>query len=560
MDRPIIHRILKLALFALVVLLVLLPVVFLLLASIGLGPLGPKTNITLGNYLAVLEDPFFASSLVNSITFAALSSLVATGLGFVLAFINRATDAPLASVLRSVMVAMLAMPSFLESIGWTFLLSPRAGLVNVIYSRLVGAQEPLFNIYSFAGLVFAMGLNLTPVSFFLISPAFSLIDKTLIEMSTVFGGGLWRTIYRVYLPIVLPSIVSAYIYTFIIGLEAFDTPAIIGIPAGIYVLTTSIYKKMVSDIPPDYGGATAYAVFLAALASVALWSYRFVVAHAEKYGSLTGRAEVSPTLRLGRKLKFTITLIIMTYLVIHPISVVGVLILASLHSFWNPSVLFQNITLENFLLFLTYPLSWVAAINSALVALITCIVTVIGGLMVSYFCYRRPFKGSHTFALITSLPLAVPPMVLAIGVYWTALFSNVGIYGTVWALVYAYSLRYLPLVVRLVVGPLLQIGREIEDAARIYGGIWRSLTRVILPLMRGPLIYAATYVTVIVLTNLSVAVLLVTKESVVLSTTLYSLWNTGERLEATAGGLLYFSVTLSVALIGNSLLTKSDRQ
>jgi len=78
--------------------------------------------------------------------------------------------------------------------------------------------------------------------------------------------------------------------------------------------------------------------------------------------------------------------------------------------------------------------------------------------------------------------------------------------------------------------------------------------------MRGPLIYAATYVTVIVLTNLSVAVLLVTKESVVLSTTLYSLWNTGERLEATAGGLLYFSVTLSVALIGNSLLTKSDRQ
>jgi ABC-type Fe3+ transport system permease subunit len=123
-------------------------------------------------------------------------------------------------------------------------------------------------------------------------------------------------------------------------------------------------------------------------------------------------------------------------------------------------------------------------------------------------------------------------------------------------LIYAYSLRYIPLVVRLISGPLLQIGNEIEEAARLYGGFFRGLVYIIIPLMKVPLIFAATYVTIIVLTNLSIAVLLVTRDSIVLSTVIYALWNTGERLPAAAGGLMYFAAILSLSLIGGRFLSK----
>jgi iron(III) transport system permease protein len=538
------------------ILLVLPPVMFLILASLGLGPVGSQAGLTLSNYFSVLEDPFFISSLINTIAIAAFASLIATGLGFVLAFISMVIDVPLATRLNSVMTGMLALPAFIESMGWTFLLSPRSGLINVTYSRLIGSEQPLFNIYSFTGLVLAMGLNLTPVSYFLISPAFSLVDRTLVDMSRVYGGGLLRTVYRIYLPILLPSVISSYLYTFIISIEAFDTPAIIGIPSGIYVLTTSIYKKMVSDVPPDYGGATAYAVFLTGLASLAVWSYRYIITRAERFRALSGRSELFTKLKLGKRMKYCIMFFVLIYLIIHPFSVIGVLILAAIHPFWNPDILLQKVTLENFILFVSYPISGAAVINSLFIAVITTIFTIIMGFAISYFCYRRPFKGSNTLAVVASLPLAIPPIVLAIGVFWTTLFLNIGIYGTLWALIYAYSLRYIPLVVRLISGPLLQIGNEIEEAARLYGGFFRGLVYIIIPLMKVPLIFAATYVTIIVLTNLSIAVLLVTRDSIVLSTVIYALWNTGERLPAAAGGLMYFAAILSLSLIGGRFLSK----
>jgi len=540
------------------ILLVLPPVMFLILASLGLGPLGYRTEFMFSNYLSVLEDPFFISSLINTIVFAAFASSIATGLGFILAFISMAIDTPLATRLNSLMTAMLVLPSFLESMGWTFLLSPRSGLVNVIFSRVIGSEQPLFNIYSFTGMVLAMGLNLTPVSYFLISPAFSLIDRTLVDMSRVYSGGLLRTAYRIYLPILLPSVVSSYMYTFIICIEAFDTPAIIGIPSGIYVLTTTIYKKMVSDVPPDYGGATAYAIFLTGLASLAIWSYRNIISRAERFRALSGRSEVFTKLKLGKKMEYFIRFFVLIYLIIHPFSIIGILAIASIHTFWNPDLLFQKITLENFILFVSYPISGMAVINSLVVAVLTTIFTITMGFAISYFCYRKPFKGSNTLAVVASLPLAIPPMVLAIGVFWTTLFLNTAIYGTLWALIYAYSLRYIPLVVRLISGPLLQISNEIEEAARLYGGFSRSLIYIIIPLMKVPLIYAAIYVTVITLTNLSIAVLLVTRDSIVLSTVIYALWNTGERLPAAAGGLMYVATILSLTLIGR-FLVKADK-
>jgi len=532
------------------------PIVFLVAASLRTGPIGSPGEFTVKNFISILSDPFLYSTLFNTLTFAAGSALIATFLGFLLALIVNLTDAPLSNHLSSVLLAMLALPGFLESMGWTFLLGKRSGLVNAFLMSLTGSAEPFIDVYSFLGMILVMGLSLTPVTFILISPAFQLIDRTLVEMSFVSGAGVLRTIKSIFIPIIFPAVVSTYIYVFIVALEAFDTPAIIGIPAGVYVLTTAIYKRMVSDIPPDYGGAAAYAILLMSISVTALWLYRFVLTQSEKYASLTGRAQTAARIRL-RRMRYFFGGLVIAYLLLHPLPVIGVLLLASFHSFWNPNMLFQNLTLDNYIHFLTYPVAEHAARNSAVVALGTCMIAVPLGFMVSYFTYRRPFMGSNTLAVMASLPLAVPQTVLALGVFWATLFIDVGIYGTVWALIYAYALRYMPLVIRLTSGPLLQLHRELEDAAIIYGGLLRNIIRVVVPIIGGALLYAAVYVLTITLTNLGIAVLLVTSESVVVSTVLYALWNSGERLQTAAGGLIYFAATLSLTFLGRRILTRS---
>jgi iron(III) transport system permease protein len=346
------------------------------------------------------------------------------------------TDAPFRHVAVFLPILTFAMPSSVESMSWTFLLSPRTGLVNIAFMRLTGLEEPLVNVYSLLGMTLVMGLNLMPVAFMIIAPSLSLFDRSLEEMARVSGAGVSYLFRKVTLPLVAPSIISAFIYCFIVALEAFDTPAIIGIPAGIYVLTTSIYTQMVSEVPPRYGTATAYATILLAISIAAILLYSIAASKADRYATLSGRATNVNVLRLG-KYRYLGTILILGYLFIHPIPLLITLGIASVHRFWNPDRLFTNLTLENYEKFFTYPVASTAVMNSIIVSISSVTLTVAIGFLATYFTLRRNMRGGHILNSLLSIPLALPPIVLAVGVFWSVLYFDIGLYGTVWALVYA---------------------------------------------------------------------------------------------------------------------------
>jgi iron(III) transport system permease protein len=532
---------------------ILQPAAFLLFGSIWSTMPGRPGEITLANYLEVLNDPFLGKVLLNTLLFALGASSVAIALGTVLALLVMKTDAPFRHVAVFLPILTFAMPSSVESMSWTFLLSPRTGLVNIAFMRLTGLEEPLVNVYSLIGMTLVMGLNLMPVAFMIIAPSFSLFDRSLEEMARVSGAGVSYLFRKVTLPLVAPSIISAFIYCFIVALEAFDTPAIIGIPAGIYVLTTSIYTQMVSEVPPRYGTATAYATILLAISIAAILLYSIAASKADRYATLSGRATNVNVLRLG-KYRYLGTILIVGYLFIHPIPLLITLGIASVHRFWNPDRLFTNLTLENYEKFFTYPVASTAVMNSIIVSISSVTLTVAIGFLATYFTLRRNMRGGHILNSLLSIPLALPPTVLAVGVFWSVLYFDIGLYGTVWALVYAYTLRYVPLVIRFLSGPMLQIHKDLDESAILYGGgVVRTLTRITLPLLWGAVSAAALYVFIRTFTDLGIAVLLVTRESTVLSTTLFALWNTGEKLTVVAGGVVYVFFLLLLLLVAYRL-------
>lgn len=547
------QRLLKYSVFIAVGFFVLLPAVFLLFGSVWSSPPGRPGDLTASNYVEVFNDPFLGRVLLNTVVFAAGSAFIATALGSTLAFLTTRTDVPFRKAVIYAPILMFAMPSSVESMGWTFLLSPRTGLVNVAYMRLTGLEQPLVDLYTLAGMTLVMGVSLLPVALMITAPTFILFDRSLEEVGRASGSSLPQVYRRIVLPLAMPSIASAFIYCFIVALEAFDTPAIIGIPAGVYVITTTIYTQMVSEVPPRYGSAAAYATLLLVISIMTVMLYNRFSKAADRYSTLTGGTAFGAVLELG-KYRPLATLFVLSYLLIHPVPLLTTLAVASVQRFWNPDRLFTNITLDNYEKFFTYPITASALTNSIIVSTSSTALAVAAGFLATYFTVRRPVLGRQAFTTILSIPLAVPPIVLAVGVFWSVLYVDVGIYGTVWALVYAYSLRYTPLVIRFLTGPMMQIHRDLEDSAVVCGGsVFRTMTRITLPLLRGAASTAALYVFIRTITDLGIAVLLVTHQSTVLSTTLFSLWNTGEKLTVVAGGLFYTAVLMVILAAASRL-------
>ena len=129
------------------------------------------------------------------------------------------------------------------------LLGPKAGILNAAFVAIKGS--PLLNIFSLSGMILVESFLWAPVVFLLMSTPFRAMDPSLEEAATTAGSSGWQVFRRITLPLALPSLLAVLILTFIRSLEAFEIPALIGIPAGIEVLTTKIYLQIRGGLIPN---------------------------------------------------------------------------------------------------------------------------------------------------------------------------------------------------------------------------------------------------------------------------------------------------------------------
>ncbi|MFQ5950837.1 MAG: ABC transporter permease [Candidatus Geothermarchaeales archaeon] len=240
------------ALLLALVLFILFPMAFLFYGSVWSSRPRAEGQFTLANYGALLSNPRTGEMLVNSLLYAAGTATVATSIGFLLAFIVTRTDAPLKRVMAFVPLIVLVTPTMVDTLAWTYLLSPRTGLINL----LIGF--PLFNIYSIWGMVWVMGAALIPLAYLILSGPLRKIGPSLEEAASIAGGRLRQVISAVTIPLVLPSILAVFLLTFLIGLTSVIAPLMLGIPGRVRVFTNEIYRYVLGIQPAVWGTATAW--------------------------------------------------------------------------------------------------------------------------------------------------------------------------------------------------------------------------------------------------------------------------------------------------------------
>lgn len=528
--------------------LVLPPIWFLIQGSLFTTSADfSRAEMTLRYYDRLIKEPKLFTSGLNSALFAVGSSVIALLFGAMLAWVVERTNAAFKALAYLTTIISLGTPFVLYVSAWLFLLG-KAGPVNDLYRLITGNTDTLINVYSLTGMILVEGFLWSPLVFLLLSATFRTSNPEYEEAARMAGASVWDTLRRITFKLSLPSVLALALLVFIRALEAFEVPALVGLPGRINVLTTDIFLDLSDVVPPDFGHASAFSVVLLLVVGVLLAFYNRLSKSADRYHTITGKGYRARLFDLGRGRHIATAIIVINFLVILVMPLLA-LIWTSLLPFFQPVRLrgFSLFTLENYKAVLTtsfyLDLLWNTLFVAAMAATAAMAITLIAG----WFAARRK-SGAWILDQLATMPLIFPGIVLGVAVMQIYLAVPIPIYGTVWILIVAFVIRYLPYGMRYSYAGMLQIHHELEEAAGVAGASpMETLRRVILPLLAPAVLSGWLFIFLLSARVLALPILLAGPDSQVVAVEMFDLWSNGQGTELAALGLVWTAVMTVIA-------------
>jgi iron(III) transport system permease protein len=539
-------------LLVVLLLLTVYPLVMLLYGSLRSAPPGLPGTLGLGGYLAAYGDPLTYQTWINSLALAGSVTLLSTTMAIFFAFTATRTDAPLRGAIVPILTLTYLVPTIFLAFAWTMLGNPRAGLINVFLMEWFPGLGPVLNVYSWPGLILVMALDSVPFKFLLLLGAFQAMDRALEEAAHMSGAGRLQTLVRVDLPLLAPTILGVLILGFVRTLQAFEMPLLLGFPAKIQVLSTRIYDYIGSFSPPRYAEAGALSVTVVATLVVLVY-FQARLLHGREFVTVTGKGYRPDVWRLG-KAGYLCTAAIVLYTLFAFVLPAAQLLLGSFTKVFG-LYSWELFTLDNYAVALSSDLVRRALVNTLLLAIGGGALAMAFATAVAYVVARTTYRLRWALDLAIWVPWTLPGVVLGVAMLW-AYLSVPGLrslYGTPWLLLIGVVVTVIPVGMRVMGGSLVQLGKDLEEAARIHGAAWhQTLLRVVLPLVAPSFLYGWLVVAVIISGALSVPLLLYAPGSEVLAVAILQLQTSGKPEAAAA----VFSMVL-LAVAGVILLTRA---
>jgi len=536
-----------LLLAAILCVLVLLPLFWLAWYS-----LVDKSGMpTLANFGRLLVDPAIRRAFLIALALAAgvgfFSCLVATPLAWLVA----RTDMPGRRFIRSLVTASFVTPPFLGALAWEMLAAPNSGILNAIYRWAFGADpsDYLFNIFSFPGLVFAVTCYSFPFVFTLVANALDRVPSDLEEASAILGARPGATLRRITLPMVLPAMLAGSLVAVVQALTMFGSPAILALPAGFHVITTKIWSFF--QFPPRLDLAAASALPLLVVTVLLLQGQKWLLGR-RGYTVLGGKSGAARRVRLGRWawLAWAYVVLILCLTVIFPYA--ALLKTALTHTIAEP-LTWESLTLHNFeFVLFDFSSTRLAIWNTLVLGLMTATIATAMALVIAYLVARRPVAGTSWLGLLATAPIAVPGIVLGVGLFLAYANPTFRLYGTLWILLIAFLTLELPAGYQQLSAAFSGVHPELEEASRILGATrLRSLWQITAPLLRTNIVAAWCFVFIGTIRELSATILLTTANTKLVSVIIYDLNESGDFGAISVLGILLLVVSFTVVFIAN---------
>jgi len=530
---------------AVLVVLIVLPMSWLVYYSLT----DKNGALTLDNFVQLVADPVFLEPLTTTVILAVSSSVICCLTAAPMGWLIARTDMPLRRTVRALVTASFVTPPFLGAIAWELLAAPNSGLLNKGARALFGLEmdEYVFNIYSLPGLIFVISCYTFPYVFVLVANALDRIPGDLEDASSILGGGAWTTARRITIPLAMPALLAGLLVAFLQAMTLFGSPAILALPAGFHTMTTKIWSLF--QYPPKPQLAAAASLPLLILTVLLLRAEHMILGR-RGYAVVGGRQGRPRPVELGRWkwVAVAATFVVLLNPVFLPY---GALLNAAFSRVPSQLVSPGNITLRNFdFAFFELSATKIAFENTIILCTAAATIGTIIALVISYVTSRQAITGYKALGFLATAPVAVPGIVLGVGLFLSYTRPPFVLYGTLWILLIAFITIALPSAYQQLQSAFRSLNPDLEEASRILGANrMRTLARITAPLLGTSVIATWCFIFIGVIRELSAAVMLFTSETKVISVLIFDLNESGDLGAIAVLGLIMLLFTFTVVVL-----------
>jgi iron(III) transport system permease protein len=500
-----------------------------------------------------VQDPLLFWPMLTTLAIAIAAGVSACIAAIPIAWLVARTDMPGRSIVRALITASFVTPPFLGAIAWELLAAPNSGMLNQIARKLLGMEEYeyVFNIYSEPGVVFAIACYTFPFVFTVLANALEAIPADLEDASLILGGSNWHTLRRITLPLVRPAVMAGGLIAFLQALTMFGTPAILAMPAGFHTLTTRIWSLF--QYPPQLNLAAAAALPLLLITLGVLQLQRWLLGR-RSFVVVGGKN--SPPRRIRLKAWRVPALLLCLLALTNPVFLpyFALLKVALVKNLSDPLAL-NTLTFDH-VRFALWEFSDTrrAMVNTVLLGLGSATLATFMVLVIAYLSNRKLVPGHQALAGLVMAPLAIPGIVMGVGLFLVYSRPPFLLYGTLWILLIAFVTMEMPAGFQQMQAALRGLHVELEEASRIFGASrLQALRHITAPLLRTTIIATWCIVFIGVIRELSATVLLTTSNTKVISVVIYDLNESGDLGAISVLGLALLVVTFAIVLLVNRL-------
>ena len=496
--------------------------------------IGAGGQLSLDHFFDAFTDDFILyEPLWNSLQLSGIATILALLMAYPLAFLVSRTDMPGRRIIATLLIGPYIVPSYALSMAWVLLFS-----TNGIFENLFGIVSPI-PPYGFWPMILVTAVHLFPFAFILLANAMATLNPELFESARIHGAGRWYMLRRVTIPMLLPATLAGGVLVFAYVMAEFAPAMLLGTPEGFYVLTTQIWS-FATVYPTDFSLAAVLCLVLIVVTFVFLQTNNAVLGR-RRFTTIGGNLAQPERVTLGkwRYAAFGYCILFLLATLILPIICI---LFGALLDLWGKGWGPSNWTLRNFVDLWEDSTYMRSIFNVVMLGFIAGFLAVVLGAVISYFIMRGSRQVSRFLEGVSFIPFIMPGVVIGVGLILGFSRPPLALYGTIWILVVGYVIRFLPLVVSSCKTAIGQIDEQLEEASRIFGATWlKAQAKILLPLLRSPLLGAVLLVFVSVMKEVSMASLVWSPGGAEVAPVL--------ALIAFADGQLQEAVTLSFVMV-----------
>lgn len=503
-----IWSIITLVIMLLYIVLLAFPLVTILIKSVQNAD---TLQFSLEYFKKFFSKSYYYGSIFNSLKVTTWVTILSVVLATPLAYIMTTTKIKGKSLLQIlILISSMQAPS-IGAYSWILLLG-RNGVVTNFVKNTFNITIP--DIYGFTGILLVLTLELTPLIYMYLMGALKNVDNSLIEAAESMGCTGIRKMFKVVIPLILPTLLAGSLLVFMRALADFGTPMLIG--EGYRTIPVLIFNEFISEVGGDDGFAAAISVLVIIFATAIFLLQKYI--SNKKAFTMSALHPIEAKEQKGIK-NFLSHLYVISFTFIALLPQMTVIYTSFLNT--SGRIFKKGFSLKS------YEAAFLKAggtiTNTFYLAGVAIILVVLFAILIAYVTVRRSNALTNTLDILTMFPYIVPGSILGIALLLSFNKKPLLLSGTALIMIISYVIRRLPYTIRSSASIIHQISVSIEEAAISLGASnLKTFFKITLPMMLPGVISGAILSWVTIISELSTSIILYTGNTKTMTIAIYT--------------------------------------